>query len=95
MVLFLESMLFKKKHIFWQILNIGKKGVKLQFQLLEVLTTLTIKTEHKHMKSHRCSLANETKLADHSTSVEGLLQEAKQNPYLRSCRHYIYRHSSI
>ena len=34
------------------------------------------------MNTHRCSLANETKLADHSTSVECFVQEAKQSSYL-------------
>ena len=34
------------------------------------------------MKAHRCKMANESKMADHSTSFEYFLQEAKQNPYL-------------
>ena len=34
------------------------------------------------MKAHRCKMANESKMADHSTSIDCFLQEAKQSPYL-------------
>ena len=59
-----------------------KKGVYLQFQLRELLTTLTIKAVPTYMKAHRCKMANESKMADHSTSIDCFLQEAKQSPYL-------------
>ena len=32
------------------------------------------------MNTHRCRLTNETKLADHSTSLECFVKEAKQSP---------------
>ena len=34
------------------------------------------------MKLHRCSLAKETKMVDHSTNFECFLKEAIQNHYL-------------